>query len=252
MDRVLIEKAAAALVEGRRTMAPIPGLPAGTSPGTAADAHAIQDATTVLLGKPVAGYKAMAPANGEPTRGLIYAGTVLPSPASIPAAQVPQCGVEGEVAFLFRRDLPARSEPYMREEVSAAVDAFAAIELVHSRFPADATVTSLDKLADSISNGALVSAEPEAGWRRLDLGRLRVTLEVNGTPILSQAGGHPTGDPLGVAVTLANMMREGPGLRAGQFVTCGSFTGLRYLKPGDTCRVRFDGLGEAQVLFQGD
>jgi 2-keto-4-pentenoate hydratase len=62
-------------------------------------------------------------------------------------------------------------------------------------------------------------------------------------------GGHPTGDPLGVAVALANMMRDKGGVRAGQFVTCGSFTGLRYLQPGDTCDVRFEGLGAAEVTF---
>ncbi len=68
---------------------------------------AIQDAVTAGLGKPVGAFKAMAPANGEPTRGVIYADTIHASPARVPAAEVPQCGVEGEVAFIFRRDLPA-------------------------------------------------------------------------------------------------------------------------------------------------
>jgi len=46
-----------------------------------------------------------------------------------------------------------------------------------------------------------------------------------------------------------NMMREQRGVRAGQFVTCGSYTGLRYLKPGDECRVSFAYLGSAWVKF---
>jgi 2-keto-4-pentenoate hydratase len=45
------------------------------------------------------------------------------------------------------------------------------------------------------------------------------------------------------------MMREQAGVRAGQFVTCGTFTGLRYLQPGDVCGVRFEGLGAAEVTF---
>ncbi len=98
------------------------------------DAHAIQDAVTAGLGKPVGAFKAMAPASGEATRGVIYADTIHASPARIPAAEVPQCGVEGEVAFIFRRDLPARAAPYSRDEVAAAVDACAAIELVTSRY----------------------------------------------------------------------------------------------------------------------
>jgi 2-keto-4-pentenoate hydratase len=42
---------------------------------------------------------------------------------------------------------------------------------------------------------------------------------------------------------------EQGGVRAGQFVTCGTYTGLRYLKPGDICGVRFEGLGAAEVTF---
>jgi 2-keto-4-pentenoate hydratase len=45
------------------------------------------------------------------------------------------------------------------------------------------------------------------------------------------------------------MMRERDGVRAGQFVTCGSCTGLRHLQPGDVCSVRFGGLGVAEVTF---
>jgi 2-keto-4-pentenoate hydratase len=121
--------------------------------------------------------------------------------------------------------------------------------VVHSRYADRTKVTNLENLADSISNGAFVHAEPQAGWRGLDLGRLKVTLIVNGETVLEQAGGHPTGDPLGVAAALVNMMRGQSGVRAGQFVTCGSCTGLRFLKPGDTCGVRFEGLGAAEVTF---
>src|SRR5581483_6888960 len=134
-------------------------------------------------------------------------------------------------------------------EVAAAVDALAAIEVVHSRFADRNAVSNFDNLADSISNGGFVHAAPQADWRGLELGRLKVRLTVNGETVLEQQGGHPTGDPLGVAVVLVNMMREQDGVRAGQFVTCGSWTGLRFLKPGDRCVVRFEGLGEAEVTF---
>jgi 2-keto-4-pentenoate hydratase len=45
------------------------------------------------------------------------------------------------------------------------------------------------------------------------------------------------------------MMRTNVGVKAAQFITCGSCTGLRYVKPGDTCRVTFEGLGSAEVRF---
>jgi 2-keto-4-pentenoate hydratase len=249
MDTPQINRAAALLVEARRNRTLLDDLPADATPATVAAAHAIQDAVTAGLGKPVGAYKAMAPAHGEPTRGVIYADTIHASPARIPAAEVPQCGVEGEVAFVFRRDLPPREAPYSRDEVAGAVDACAAIELVTSRYRNSDAASNLQKLADSISNGAFVHAGPAADWRNLELGKLKVTLTVNGTPVLEQVGGHATGDPLGIAVVLANMMREQGGVRAGQFVTCGTYTGLRYLKPGDICGVRFEGLGAAEVTF---
>ena len=249
MDAQQISSAADLLVKARRG-GPLPAdLPAELRPGSVTDAHAIQDAVTAALGKRVGAFKANAPASAEPTRGVIYADTIHSSPARIPATEVPQCGVEGEVAFVFRRDLPARPAPYSRDEVAAVVDACAAIEVVTSRYRNSDAVTNLEKLADCISNGAFVHGASVSDWRGLELGRLKVVLTVNGARALEQVGGHPTGDPLGIAVVLVNMMRARDGVRAGQFVTCGSCTGLRYLKPGDVCGVTFEALGAAEVTF---
>jgi 2-keto-4-pentenoate hydratase len=249
MDEQHINQAAALLVQARRSMQPIAGLPETCRPASVTDAHAIQDATTAALGKAVGAFKAMAPPNGEPNRGVIYDGTILATPARMPAATVPACGVEGEVAFVFRRDLPPRDRPYTRDEVSAAADPLVAIEVIDSRYADRNAVSNLENLADSISNGGFVHAPPVADWRALALGELRVRLTVNGETVIDKEGGHPTGDPLGAAVALVNMLRDKTGVRAGQFVTCGSWTGLRFLKPGDVCGVAFEGLGAAEVTF---
>jgi 2-keto-4-pentenoate hydratase len=249
MDQAHIAEAAALLVAARRGGSRIPLPPPASRPTSVAEAHAIQDAVTATLGAAVGAFKANAPAGAEPTRGVIYAPSVHSSPSRIPAFLVPQCGVEGEVAFIFRADLPPRSTPYTREEVAAVVDACPAIEVVTSRYADPDAASALDKLADGINNGAFVHGAPIRHWQGLELGKLEVTLTVNGTPVLQQIGGHPTGDPLGIAVALVEMMRGGPGVRAGQFVTCGSCTGLRYLKPGDVCGVQFEGLGAAEVTF---
>ena len=253
MNEQSIEQAASLLMQARRSMQPLANLPESCRPTTVADAHAIQDAITAALGKTVGAYKANAPADGEPVRGVIYQDTIHATPARMPATEVPACGVEGEVAFIFRRGLPPRDLPYTREEVAAAVEPVAAIEVVHSRFGPRAqdrsVVSGLEVLADSISNGGFVHGVPMADWHALPLGRLKVRLMVNGATVVAQEGGHPTGDPLGIAVALVNMMKDTTGVLAGQFVTCGSWTGLRFLKPGDVCGVQFEGLGEAEVTF---
>jgi 2-keto-4-pentenoate hydratase len=249
MDSDKVRTAAGLLAAARRqgTRIDLPG--EECRPRSVGEAHAIQDAVTAALGLAVGAFKANAPPGAEPTRGVIYARDIFASPARVSVSVVPQCGVEGEVAFRFRSDLPPRETPYTRADVAAAVEACAAIELVTSRYADPDRAGPLDKLADCISNGAFVHAATVADWERLSLGQLNVTLLVNGVPVLQQVGGHPTGDPLGIAVALVDMMRAHGGVKAGQFVTCGSCTGLRYLQPGDTCAVRFEGLGTAEATF---
>jgi len=253
MDPTDISKAASLLAAARRESRRIDGLPEACRPKSAADAHAIQRAVTAALGDEVSGYKANAPVAGDPNayglRAPFHAANTRISPAKFPVAEAPQCGVEGEVAFRFRRDMPPRATAYAREEVAAAMDACAAIEVVTSRYANPDAMTAHDKLADCISNGGFVYGAIVTDWSALDLTKLKVTLTVNGESVLEQVGGHPIGDPLGVAVAFVEMMRTESGVKAGQFITCGSCTGLRYLKPGDTCGVRFDGLGAAELQF---
>ena len=253
MDTRHVAEAASLLAAARRDGRRIEGLPEACRPKSAADAHAIQDAVTGLLKDEIRAYKANAPVAGDPNshglRAPIYAANTRVSPARFPVSEAPQCGVEGEVAFRFRQDLSPRATAYTREEVAAAVDACAAIEVVTSRYADPDAASAHDKLADCISNGGFVYGANVTDWRALDLPKLKVKLTVNGETVLEQVGGHPIGDPLGVAVAFVEMMRTAGGVKAGQFITCGSCTGIRYLKPGDTCVVTFDGLGSAELQF---
>lgn len=249
LNQAAIAEAAALLARARESRKPLEAFPATCVPATLEDGYAIQDAVAAAVGATIGGYKAIAPKEGEPTRGPLYANMIRATPSRFPAAAVRPCGVEGEVAFRYKTDLPPRANAYTRDEVAAAVEACAAIEVVATRFADHSKKTIYERLADNNLNGGFVYGEPIADWQGLDLGNLRVVLEVNGTVVDDHTGGHPTGDPLGVAVALANMLRGGPGIKAGQFCTCGTYTGLRFLNPGDVCVVRFDGLGEAQVGF---
>ncbi|CAN5137696.1 fumarylacetoacetate hydrolase family protein [soil metagenome] len=242
-----IEVAATLLAEARRSGAWIEGLP--VVPASVAEAHAVQDRVTALLGATVGAFKAGAPPDGEPTRGLIYQPMIRNSPSRMTATEAPHRGVEGEIAFRFTRDLPARSVPYTREEIAAAVAVLPAIEVVASRFRDPLSRPKMEQLADCGINAGLVVGPELADWSHLDLPNLHVTFLVNDEVVLARDGGHPTGDPLGAAVALANMLSDG--VMAGQLVTTGSWTGLPFLKPGDRCVVRFDGLGQAEVVFEG-
>ncbi|MBS0638844.1 MAG: fumarylacetoacetate hydrolase family protein [Proteobacteria bacterium] len=247
MSEQAISANAEVLVQARKSGTSIDALP--SVPGSVAEAHAIQDRVSRLLGTPIGAFKANAPPGQEPTRGPIYTPTVRRSPARFEWAEAPHLGVEGEVAFRFARDLPARSAPYSREEVAAAVVALPTIEVVSSRFRDTSSRPALEQLADGIANAGLVCGPETQAWSALDFTRLHVTLRVNGETVVDKDGGHSLGDPLQIAVALVELMRDRGGVRAGQIVTTGSWTGLRYLKPGDRCSVTFETLGTAEVVF---
>lgn len=244
-----IQRAAAVLVQARRTRTQLKGLPDDLKPDSLEAAYAIQDEVTRQLGKLIGGFKAIAPDGVEPQRAILYGGTLHASPATMAAADVLHCGVEAEVAFMFRQAFPPRDTPYSRDEVAAGMDCCAAIEVVSGRYDRSVPIGNLERLADGILNGGFVYGPLVKEWRHLDLGNLHVTQSVNGQVAIDKRGGHPTGDPLNVAEVLVNLWRAKGGVRAGQFITCGSFTGLTYINPGDVCTVRFESLGEARVEF---
>ena len=127
--------------------------------------------------------------------------------------------------------------------------ALPAIEVVSSRFRDPQARPPLEQLADSLINGGLVTGPETRGWSKLDIARLQVTLKVNGETVVERRGGHAGDDPAGYAVALVNAMARTGGVKAGQIVTTGSWTGLLFFKPGDRCVARFEALGEAEVAF---
>ena len=197
------------------------------SPQTLDDAFAIQDATVAALGETVAGWK-VSIVDGRAVRGTILASRVFESGARIEAATMPLLGIEAEIAFRFERDLPPGKYGYA--QVADAVAAFAAIEIVNSRFRTYPNLPIMDRNADCVSNGGFVRGPAAADWRKLDLKEIAVTLTIGGKEVVRRNGGHPAVDPLLPAVALVNELPGGA--KAGQIVTTGTYTGLNFAKPG--------------------
>src|SRR3954462_2727105 len=193
MDQRAVTQAAELLVGARRTGKRIDALPASCKPQTLDDAFAIQDATLAALGETVAGWK-VALVDGRVTRAPIMASRVFESGARVKAATMPLLGIEAEIAFRFERDLPAGKHSY--EDVAAAVSAFAAIEIVDSRFRDHTAVSAQERNADFVTNGGFVRGPLAANWRKLDLINIAATLTIGGEQIVKRTGGHAAGDPL--------------------------------------------------------
>ena len=247
MTPLAIQQAASLLVVARRTGVLLDSLPASCRPFAVSEAHAIQDATLKALNETVAGWKVGTPLDGKTVHGAIMQSRVIPTGGAIRASEVPLLGVEAEVAFRFDRDLKPRERPYEYEEVASAVTAFPAIEIVDSRFRDYRGAPLIERIADCLSNGAFVQGAPQPRWRQFDLTKLDARLVIDGEVIVRRTGGHPAGDPLLPAVELVNAMRMGDGVRAGQFATTGTYTGLNFGKPGQKVSAIFEGVGSAEV-----
>jgi 2-keto-4-pentenoate hydratase len=246
MTQQAIEAAVGLFVAARRTGAWIESLPDSAKPADLAQAHAVQDATVTALGDSIAGWK-VAIGSGDVMRGVILRSRLLESPAVLDAKTVPLLGIEAEIAFQFDRDLPPRDHDYSRDEIVAAVTALVGIEIVASRFRSYKETPLLDRTADCMSNGAFVVGTRRADWRTVDLSTLEATLTINGQIVVQKQGGHPTRDPILPAIALVNLLRHSTGVKAGQIITTGTYTGLHFGQPGDHVAVSFTDFGAAEI-----
>ncbi len=247
MTRPEIKAAAAALVEARRDHRKIVALPEAVRPSTVAEAHAIQDAVTAALGEAVAGWKMGFTDTREVMRGVILGSRLLPSPATVRAADMPLLGIEAEIAFLFERELPPRERPYGADEVAEAVTALVGIEIVDSRFADYRGTPLLDRTADFMSNGAFVAGQSRSDWRSFDLTSIEAELRVNGRTVVARAGGHPTRDPILPALALVDLLRTQGGVPRGMIMTTGTYTGLHFAEVGDDIVASFKDFGRAEL-----
>jgi 2-keto-4-pentenoate hydratase len=249
VDEAEIDRAAARLAEAHRTGERLGRLPDRLRPASGNEAYAVQRAIVGLLGETIAGWKVAVTPDFGVLPGALLGSRVFANGATIAAADMPMLGVEAEIAFRFERALPPRDRDYTRAEIEDTVTAFAAIEIVDTRFRDYAGTPAIERAADFMSNGGFVTGDVRADWRGIDLAGLEAQLVIDGVEIVRQVGGHATKDPLIPAIALANYLRQSGGIAAGQAATTGTYTGLNYAKPGSTVRALFTGFGAAEMRF---
>jgi 2-keto-4-pentenoate hydratase len=237
------------LLAARASRERLPELPAAARPSTAADAYRIQDGVVRELG-PIAGWKVGAKSqDGEPTCAPIATTSRHASPASFARGTFALNGIEAELAFTLARDLPPRLRAYDARDLVAAVAAVhPAIEVVESRYVDPQRVDALSLLADFVSHGALVVGPGVALPQGFDVRAQRVELDIDGKRAVTDVNGNPAGDPFRLLAWLANHVASRcGGLRRGNVVTTGSWTGLKIAPQGAAVLARFPGIGEARI-----
>jgi 2-keto-4-pentenoate hydratase len=213
--------------------------------------YAIQDGVARATG-PVAGWKVGARTpTAEPNPAPLLAGALVKSPARFDGAAMHMIGVEIEISFHIAHDIPARDKAVGREEALAAVgDAFVGMEVVDTRLANFKSVDAEWLLADNQMNHALVMGDRVKDWTGLDWPDLQVMLVIDGSTVVDQRGGLGAVDPVRpLAWMIDHAVRRRGGIRKGQAITTGSWTGLRYFPPGTRARGEFAGLGAVEATF---
>lgn len=249
--------AAEMLIGARKTLRPIAELPGLLRPNSLAEAYALQDELMGGLGAP-GGWKVGAPDPASVPRAatpMLQAG-VQASPANVSKDKCRLRGVEAEIAFLLGKDLPQRATPYRREEVIAAIDsAHPAIELLESSFSESDAIDRLSLLGDLQMYGGFVHGPPcmnnEVDWRTYDYTKETVTISINGGIVVERGANPAGGDLLRLVAWLANdaSARTG-GLRAGQWITTGSWMGRVFAPASSRVEVCFSSFGSVTVNFE--
>ena len=248
MDQARVQRAAVLLAGARAGRRPLAGFAESDRPATIDEALAVQDAAMRLNQATPGSWKVGAPPGSRTVYAPIYGSDVFTSPATIPMARHPGMQIEGEVGFVLGRDLPAGGRPYTAEQVADAVSGVCAtIEIFESRLAGFTGASIPEKVADNLGNGALVCGKSTSAWRKLDLRALHVTMTVNGRTHLDKTGGKPGDEPFSLLLWAANHLDGGSGMKAGQVVTTGSWTGWYAAQAGDEVVIAFENVGEVRL-----
>jgi 2-keto-4-pentenoate hydratase len=184
----------------------------------------------------------------QPDYGHLLDSMVVENGGEVPQTKVLQPRVEGEIAFILKKDLQGPGVTVT--DVLRATDyVVAAIEIVDSRIK-DWKIKLADTIADNASSGLYVLGTRPVKIDRLDLAQLGMVLYKNGEVMNTGVGAAALGHPALCVAWLANQLAQfDTVLKAGEVILSGALSAAVNAEPGDHFSVRFDQLGEVSVKF---
>ena len=254
METDPILNTAVRLVEARKKCKPITDITTIRQPASMEEAYAIQDAMAKMLGY-LGGWKvgAVSPdatplfAPMPMSLGFIHSGEEMPDTYSRIR------GIEAEVAFLLRKDLPIRDTFYSREEILEAIgSAHAVVEVLESAYADPGAVPRIAMIADLQMNGGFVRGPASHSWQSIDIATEHLAVMVDGTVRWEGVCNNTNGpDLVRLVQYLANEGRyRTGGLQVGQWITTGSWMGNLAASPGAAVEVRFANFGTVAFTFE--
>ena len=249
-EKELIE-AANLLLDARRTHTPIADLPFALQPTSLEEVARVHD-EMALAYEDIGGWKIGAGAPDAtpffapmPRAWMASSGAILSGPTYRYRV------LEAEISFLIGEDLPPRATPYTREEVIAAIaSCHPAIEELESGLIDPKAANNLSALADLQMHGGFIHGPACADWKSIDFTKETVTLYIDGVVQVERTGSNTSGDLMRLLPYLANegAARTG-GLKAGQYITTGSWTGNTPAPAGSQAEANFGHAGRVSLRF---
>jgi 2-keto-4-pentenoate hydratase len=241
--------AAATLLDARRTTKPMEDLPVELQPVNLEEAYFVQDRLSLAYGE-IGGWKVGAPsADATPIFAPMAKAWIVPGGSVLKEHRYR--GLEAEIAFLLGKDLPPRETPYTHDEVVEAIaSCHPAIEVLESGLVDPVTTTKMSMMADMQMHGGFVYGPAFPEWKKIDFSTERVELSVDGAVRVERTGSNTSGNLMRLLPWLANegAARTG-GLKSGQWVTTGSWTGVTVALADSNVDVRFSTAGRVTLKF---
>lgn len=188
-----------------------------------------------------------------PIFGRVFSQFVRPTPVAFEHGKLLRPIAEVEFAARMGADLPARERPYTQEEVAeAVVSMHAGIEVAECRFVHDSVFPALPAiLADGSGSGSIIYGPPIEDWRNRDIAGQTVVLRVDGVEKRQGTASEAIDHPLVPLTWLANKLSQlGIGLRANEYVSTGTLTGMIGARVGSTYVADYGPFGSVQASFE--
>lgn len=246
-----LRNAASILIDCRSVDHTIADLPTELQPVELDEIYFVQDLIAAALG-PIGGWKIGAPtADATPSFAPMPADWINPGGSVLSGPHWRLRVLEAEIAFLVGQDLPPRDTPYTLAEVLDAIaSCHPAIEVLESALTEPGKAARGSSQGDLSMNGGFVPGPAIENWQAIDFTKERVTLTVNGDILSDRTGSNTSGNLLRLLPFLANegAARTG-GLKRGQWITTGSWTGNTPAAPGSHCVAEFATAGKVELTF---
>lgn len=184
----------------------------------------------------------------QPDVGILLKSMQLNNGDSVQTSELILPKVEGEIAFVLRKDL-VNKDNSMEDLIDAIDHCMASIEIVDSRI-IDWNIKILDTVSDNASSARFVLADETRSIHDVDLENCSMTLFKNNHMVSEGIGSACLGNPLNALKWLADFMvtQENP-LRAGEIILSGAVGPFVNANAGDTFHMTISGLGSCSVKF---